>query len=662
MNLVPLRSHHSRRFSTLSVAILVAPLLLGLCTATMVAQVPDSKDIPDSVDVVVGEVGAGAASPRAQRTPMVPPPTPLPYLSGRALFKDPLRTVATGVQGLLWSFGSVSSFGGTTALSPAALGTSSGPAGGGVTRDLSVQPTDPGTRFNPLYLTQLRAASFEELRGVDATLYSGADAERSLNIVAPEFDVEGSYLRVGYAGTPDGSSNVGVLFARNIDDDLSLSFDFQRTTSDDVVSREIGGSLLGGSFVLDYYPSEKTKLRLSTGIDEYDRKDDGGRDDLGQQLYTGLSEEGRRRGVAIELLHFPERTHGSVLHDRNDTLDHAELVQSRSDEQYLQVSARYDHESRTLRGIPPRPDSVESLVRRADLVMVLGNVVQPLTGKGYLRGHAEAIVRNGTLGRVHAAALLGLGVGGLKLEAGGAVTSARVPTLEETVEWPVVLAAIAGEVGEVEWRMDGRFFLGGAESRATIVSPALDATGSDFFRSNWIVEGLVEYQTEPIDLFGDLSIRRVSSAAGGEVMGVDATVGVHLPIGPIHVSEQFGIRSDYGVSNLRSLLVNQTNLSWPFALLNGALEVEAGVGLEWRGEGGGFRYDPVQDLWYSSSEIRDNAISLNPLLSSSIAARIGSAFFTFELVNILNNTYWTTRGRNVSGIGLQFGLDWVLID
>lgn len=72
----------------------------------------------------------------------------------------------------------------------------------------------------------------EVLSGTRALLYGSGEALMGVNMVAPAFDVIGSYARVWYIQGPNNNSGADLTFARNLSTTTNINLGFRRMPSD----------------------------------------------------------------------------------------------------------------------------------------------------------------------------------------------------------------------------------------------------------------------------------------------------------------------------------------------------------------------------------------------------------------------------------------------
>ncbi len=568
--------------------------------------------------------------------------TPHPTLPSSLILKPLLQNAVSSFPELLNNGGPLQSYGARVPTGPSAIGVGSlGPETTGLMIDGRRPVTVDGDYLDPTTIPLLRVEGTEEFRGVDASLYSDVSASRVLNLLRPEYDVEGSYLRVGYTGAPGGVSRVALLFARNISDRLTVSAGFRRLAADGFRADE-GGELIGGDLDLDFYPDALSRVRLSTEVIELDRNDNGGLTETGDTEGPTVFEESRRRRVGIS--YYRETGSGST-----DSRERSAV------ESFLSGSLSYDHDGRVL----IQSLETDTAGNRGDFLTLSASSTQRISDPLFVRGHLETSVGGGDLERAHAGGLIGLSRGQIRAEAGGAATLYRDGGNETSLR-SALLGVVSGDHGATTWRVDGRFFPT-VSPLSGIHGPSLDTGGTETVVDIWTVEGLL-MRGDSTSTYGlDLAMRSVRTE-GRELVGFDAFAVATTTLGLLDVRTSVGYVTLYGFDGLNPQFAGSVGIGFPFRLFGGALDLYAHVRGRVRSQDGGYRYDMERGNWYSDPEDRSDPVLLNPMLAGTLTARIGSAFFTFDFVNLLNSEFWTIRRRPEHGFGLRFGLNWVLID
>ena len=515
--------------------------------------------------------------------------------------------------------------------------------------------------LEPSWIPVFRIGDVELLRGVDASLYAGVAARAGVHFIPPTFDVDGSYVRFGYTSSPGGVARVAALYARNIGSDQSLSFNFRRTPGSDINTGN-EADIIGGDIAYNYFPDERTRVTLRAEVQERDREEHGGLDLQAGPVYDNLLESARRRSLHLEYVSWfvdPARTavrSNSGLTPDSTPVDSLYVAPASRAPGYhtpfISTTLYYQHDARYLSGV----DSTDRS-RAADFIGATTSLTYPVSNNLLLRSHVHGSLMNGGLGTLHAAGLIGYGSGRPVVEFGAGVTG-----VEGSVQ-VVALGAAGGDVGPVALRFDGRFYPGEiANSPIASGFPVLDTVSPTRFATRWIVEGRGRVPTGSFHTELEAALRGVESSETDSRMGGDIGLRVWGPIGPFELAAGGAFTSSLGVDELFPMLSAEGSLGYSFDLFRGALDLFAAVNAEARTSSGGFRYDPVHDLWYSDSADRSSPRQLLPYLSALITARVGTAFFSFEVINLLNTEYWTIRQRPYSGTGLRFGLTWGLID
>ena len=645
----------------------VAVLLLCLLSGTSLTAQIDSTDI-DSIPVVRLEPDS-TSSPEVPVDSIAKPDLPRPDIVPRFLPVDPYR-INVRDRGVLNPIASLAELIPSSGLLrshhtfiPAAPSTfsygSSGPGSVPILYAGAILERAGDMPIESSWIPVFRVGDVEVLRGVDASLYAGVSARGGLHVVPQSFDVDGSYVRFGYTGAPGGVARVAALYARNIGDDRSISFNFRRTPGSDVNTGD-DADIIGGDIELSYFPDLSTRVSLRAELHELDRIENGGLRADAQRVYPGLSEEGRRRSIHLAYTTYLDGPPPSTRQPGLDTIVDGDpdtsFMGDRPGEprqpSMITAALYYQHDARYLSGA----DSVrrESVV---DIAGVSASLTSDLSAQTLLRTHVQGSVSDGGVGLLHVAGLVGFGSGRPFVEAGGGVTG-------EEGEWQIAaLASVNGSVGEVDLSIDGRFYPGDILPEVDrLAFPVVDTLPPIRIGTRWIAEGRASYVSESIGVEFETALRRFESSDSRSGLGVDLGLESRFPVGPFELTANGAYISNLGIDKLFPALSAGGRLGYSFDLFRGALDLYTAVTGEVRTSSGGFRYDPVYDLWFSAPADRAAPRQLLPYLSAVATARIGTAFFSFELVNLLNAEYWTIRRRPYSGTGLRFGLTWGLID
>ena len=557
---------------------------------------------------------------------------------------SPLRTPSASFTNLFLTGSPVGSYRSAIVIGPSALGTgSSGPTSVATLIDGSRPMSAGGTPFDPGFISTLRVADVTELRGIDAALYVDAFATKGISLIEPEYDVGGSYLRIGYTGASRGISRVALQYARNVGARSTVSAGFRRLVSDGYGAND-GGSLLSGDLTFDHYIDQYSRLRAQAEVIERDRSENGGIAETGGERGPILNEEDRRRRVR-------------VMYVRSDSVDPTSTSIRTGVVPQVTASLSYEHDGESV----VRLDAPGGRSLEGDFFTFSGAATRRISRVLFLRSHAEASAANGRVDRLHGAATLGFEGQDLVLEGGAAVTRyGEGVVIAEGVTGIALLGALSGDLSGYAWRVDGRVYPA-ADDSSPFTNALIDSGATRRMVNSWVVDALVR-TADSSSYFGvDLSVRRLTGGPSPG-FGIDGFGIVRVGAGPVRLGGNIGVTSVGPVDQLHSAVAAHLSAGVPFALFNGALDLYAELAGEYRSRSGGYRYDGLNREWYSSGSDRADPRGLDPFLSGTVTARIGSAFFTFEFSNLLNTEYWTTRRRPETGFNLVFELNWVLID
>lgn len=505
-------------------------------------------------------------------------------------------------------------------------------AQGGREPDLSSMPA--------LFMERL-----ERLEGIDASLHGGAQALSAVNIVPPQYDVEGSYVLLGYHRARGGASIVDVQFARNVCSDLTFAVAARRVSNDDYFKHQkVDGWGLSGS--LQWRPTTEMTWLLSMSGREMGRDINGGLTNGSSfaQIFNIVNDETTRvdrsrRDVTLT-------AHWS----RSDSTMSAEQIRASS---RLTGSIYYGHDGRRFAALGDSSTmgagswAVDQIGAQASGRLPLGSLA--------LDPSVHLQIDNGTIGLAHAGVVIGDdGSGLLGLRGGGGVT------MYGDVFGLALLGRLRyGRPGS-ELLLDARYMLGDGpihalpadsmmiflprNSRMVVetryVMSGRVANGTIGAAAHMMPELGATAATTTIHLFGNLK-----GSLGSFDWSLDATTALVRP-------------EEWTYPRLHA----GGDLSYRYDLFGGALELRSGAAVGFSTASEGIIWSPYEDRWgFSVDTTRPAAITGFQLMPYT-TARIGSAFFTFALDNALDREYRDVARYPYPGRTFRFGLTWAFID
>ena len=487
--------------------------------------------------------------------------------------------------------------------------------------------------------------SVEFLRGSRVALYGSADALSGVNILQPQFDVEGSYLRLSFVQGGAGTSRAEGVFARNLSRASNVAIGFRRLVSDGIyANQEVDGFNLYGSF---YHRSSPSLTFSLTGmLTEFDRGASGG---LEATSVSSVINDTLNKGVLRHDLTFSTRwipglsAEGDPLNSRKlskMTRFDGALYFTHADDQWLV--------GEELTQLPNR-----SSRQRSDLFGFRGSGIT-MVGSSELRGVINAEIENAGFSTFHGGGLIAVPLfDGLQLE-GGVVLTHR-----QEVNRVSFVGEVRAQLHDSSvLRGTYRHFIG--EENLLPGNSILQLTGEI---TNWMAD--VEWELKGGELHGQVHgwLRQGEKTVGMDTytiagMSLRGTV----PVGIVRlkgtINGMFLPEGDKRFPALATL----GEIFVPLTLFNGALDLELGTKIGWQSDFSGVEFDPLSGDWLYPTEVRNTDRQKWGLLDLFASARIGSAYINLSLYNILNAEYRTVSRYPTWGRSLRFGITWGMID
>ena len=491
----------------------------------------------------------------------------------------------------------------------------------------------------------------EYVDGGRAIVYGGADALRVVNILQPQFDVEGSYLRLVFGKGGGGTARAEGIFARNLSRRTNLSVGFRRLTSDGLYGNQsINGMNIYGSLYHRYDGGLTASL---TGmVTDFERGANGG---LAEGSLFGSSAAAVRNDTLTE---------GRLRHDLTLTFRWIPELRGVTAVDSINTSGmtRYDgnvyfsHGERSLL-IGDREAVVDGFSShiQGDLFGFNGSVVTRL-GTSELRGAVRGEIENGEDGNLHAGGLLLHPLAeGFLLGGGGAITNGFGRT------GTTLFAEFRGRPGD-STGLRGTWRYGIGDGPVAVNDTLLTLSGEGTL---WLgeLEGIWNNGGTNIRIGGWIrrGVRTTTSGAeeytiaGGRFSG-------HLPLAFMRVGWHIdGTVTPEGDERYPSLAA-RSEISVPRHLLNGALDLDLGTNIAWQSSFSGIEHDPITGLWlYPRAENTGERQSWG-LIDLFASARIGTAYLNLTFFNLLDAEYRTVSRYPTWGRSIRFGITWSMID
>ena len=502
---------------------------------------------------------------------------------------------------------------------------------------------DPG--FYPLEFSEVA----EYVEGGEGMVYGGADALSSVNILQPQFDVEGSYLRLVFGQAAAATSRAEGIFARNLSRRTNLAVGFRRLVSDGIYSnQDVDGFNAYGSLFHRYNAALSASL---TGmVSDFDRGANGG---LLPESSFGLS---------TAKVHNDTLTEASLRHDLTLTLRWVPGLGGRNVSDTLDAEGLtrfdgniyYSHAKRALL-IGDREALIdgETVGDQGDVLGLNGRIVSWL-GKIGIQGVVRGELENGRSGNLHAGALFSVPLTSLLSVGGGGAVTGREGDM------------VSGIFGEVRVHPAEKFglrgtwrLLSGDEPDDGGATQVLTGEGT-----RWLAEVEGEWKGEDVDTrFTGWLRRGIRNGSQEEYSISGVTFSGFVPISFLrlrwHLSGTLAPEGDERFP----LIGTRGDIFLPLHLLNGALDLDLGTQVAWQSTFSGIEHNPVTGDWlYPGADVLTNKRQQWALINLFASARIGSAYLNLTLFNLLDAEYRTVNRYPIWGRSLQFGITWTMID
>lgn len=507
-------------------------------------------------------------------------------------------------------------------------------------------------RVLPTYQLEFYPAEYFErvelLRGADAAVFGAADALTAMNVVQPKFDVDGSYVRLGYAF--GNESNVpDITYSRNVAPRLNLTLGLHTVDSDPTYTNDdVGMVSVRGSLM--WRPHDNLSMSITEMYTDLDRGLNGGLTDASSNdpqaasvVERTLREDNDRHDVTATAQWYPgagPAPGDSAFESGARTRVDAAAYYSETDRHLTR-----NDEVVTLRGIAYEQGREVAGGRVA--------VYSPI-GSFRLQGNAAAEYVDLTKGRLHGGGTIEFPiVDNLHLVGGWAITD----------EEGVISSSAIGELRAspsrtLDLRLTGRVFGDDDETDATFDTAAFIDE-----RSRLLLEAEADWSegNHRVRLGGyHRTVHRSAlTGEGYSISGADLFLSTRL--GFLRFQERAIFTFSAEEDHRFPMVISRSDLAGLFRPFNGALDLTAGLSLEVQSSFAGVRYDYPHGEWlYPAVGAAEE--QPYPVLDVYAVGRIGSAYLRATFGNVLNNPYSTAYRYPVWGRSLRFGITWTMID
>ncbi|MGE3802857.1 MAG: putative porin, partial [Candidatus Kapaibacterium sp.] len=491
----------------------------------------------------------------------------------------------------------------------------------------------------------------EYLKGGAGILYGGATALTTVNILQPQFDVEGSYLRLIFGKGGAASSRAEGVFARNLSRKTNLSVGFRRLFSDGVYKNQCVDGLNIYTSLLHHYQTGLT-LSLTGMVTDVTRGANGGLTTESPLSSTGSSvvndtlREGLlRHDVTATFRWIPELRGREVT----DSLDATAMTR-------IDGNLYFSHAERSLL-VGDKEALIDSLPRvvQGDMFGVNGTLSKQF-GSTKLQAVVRGEIENGREGLLHGGLLFTqpisstytVGAGGVVTDKGTSNTSALFVEFTASVTDSFAL------------RGTGRYIIGDGAQATNDTLLTLSGEGTAWMGE---LEGVWKRGETSLHLNGWIrrGVQGLSSSLN-EYTALGTSVSGLIPIDFLRVNWQAtGTLLPDGDERF-PLLAAKGDVYIPLHLLNGALDLDIGTTVGWQSSFSGVEYEPITGRWLYPLEEKVSERQKWALIDLFASARIGTAYLNLTLYNVLDAEYRTVSRYPTTGRALRFGITWTMID
>lgn len=504
----------------------------------------------------------------------------------------------------------------------------------------------------------------EVLKGARALLYGSGQSLRTVNFVAPVFDVDGSYTRIWYAQGTNNLTGADLMYARNVGAHTNLSLGFRRLPSDgefpnqDVSSWDVHGSLR-------WDPIASLSVSLTEFYTDATRGQNGGLTSTSVRSpainasvgNTVLDEETLRHDLTLSARWYPLLR--TSFQDTSD-LSRGDTTTRLDGALYYSYGERDLLSDDTLASLEVVGDVPVQIQR--DLLGARLGAILPLTFANLeLNGTGEL-----------------LGSGKFRLEAGGMLELplGDVATLRGA-------AKLQKSRGGEYWTLagDGTIFLGDSLSlfgslrqsvELSAADGALDYAFPDSVRvfdeyfTSFFAEGGVALRAGGGRVEANAYLRRATPRGGTSltdgysVLGADARL--FVPYGFMRLDLRLLAMSFPEGDKRFPQFSGSGDLYAQLRLLQGNLDLRGGIKLDYQTSLVGSEYDVVSGRMTYPLDPQRSSFQSYPLMTAYLRARLGSAYLRAEIRNLLGIEYWSIYRYPVWGTALYLGVTWALID
>lgn len=503
----------------------------------------------------------------------------------------------------------------------------------------------------------------EVLSGARALLYGSGEALMGVNMVAPAFDVVGSYARVWYIQGPNNNTGADLTFARNTSATTNINLGFRRMPSDGAYgNQDVSGWSARGT--VRWRPSAGLGLALTELFSDHTHGANGGLtpesafnpQSVGAAVRHGeLHDETLRHDLTLSaqwhpLLGTGQSTKGSGG-DSTTRFD-ANLYYSFAERSLLVAD--------TLAPI----DTVEDqpTMMRRDLLGGRIAARLPL---------AFALLEANGLAELH-------GNGKLYLEAGG-MLSLNASDVAEVSGAAKIHRSRGGDyfslAGEGNLRLGDSVRLFGSyrqsiELNSTPVVPVWSLPDSNSAFSQWFTSSFLEAGGElrggGFWLRGAAYLRQATPRAGNAnraahtITAADLRASIPLSILRLDIHLLGTLLPD---SDKRFPAFHGSgDLYGEFRLVQGNLNLRVGTTLEFQTELQGAEYEVMSGEFIYPRTAARQPEQLYPNWGVYARARLGDAYLRAELRNILDAEFWSLYRYPIWERALYLSVTWAFVD
>lgn len=514
--------------------------------------------------------------------------------------------------------------------------------------------------FFPTEFTQ----RIEILSGTHALLYGSGESLMAVNMVAPAFDVVGSYARVWYIQGPNNNSGADLTFARNLSTKANISLGFRRMPSDGAYdNQDISGWSARGT--IRWQPSAGLGLALTELFSNHTHGANGGLtpessfnpQSLGTAVqHSELHDETLRHDLTLTAQWHPFLGLISSAH----TLATGDTITRFDASMYYSFAERSLLVADTLAPI----DTVEDQPTMMRRNLVGGRIAARLPlAFALLEANGVAELQGNGKPYLEAGGMLSLNLSNIATARGAAkIHRSRGGNY----------FSLAGE-GNIQLGDSLRLFgsyrqtleLNSDPVQQVWVLPDTNRAISQWFTSSFLEVG-TELRWGGFWLRGAAYLRQATPRVGNADLVsytiTAADVRTNIPISFLRLDLHLLGTLPPDDDQRFPTFYGNGDLYGQFKLVEGNLNLRVGTTLEFQTELQGAEYEVISGEFIYPRDLSRPAEQLYPNWSVYARARLGDAYLRAELRNILDAEFWSVYRYPIWERALYLSVTWAFVD